>query len=276
MVIKNLPKLRKISFKNKKHRYKINQSDKKRRLAINEGIFKEKYKTKKNIKDAAQAKKARFNILRIYRRYKNPKECKILTKDMKYIDKKYGLGETKNICGKSKKQNGGKNTKKNTVKNNKKAVAILAPEKNIPNNNVNGIVRFTQKNRKLNINYNIKNLPRGFHGFHIHKYGDLTNGCKSAGPHFNTYKKNIHGSPNSKVKHNGDLGNIYNKKSNVKGTKKISSNILSIEPCSKNSIIGRSIIVHKDKDDLGKGNNLESLKTGNAGARLACGVIGLA
>ena len=112
MTEKNLPKLRKISFKNKKHRYKINESDKKRRLAINEGIMKEKLKTRKNIKDAAQAKKARFNILRIYRRYKNPKECKILTKDMKYIDKKYGLGNTKNICGKSKKQNGGKKNKK--------------------------------------------------------------------------------------------------------------------------------------------------------------------
>ena len=279
MTEKNLPKLRKISFKNKKHRYKINESDKKRRLAINEGIMKEKYKTKKNIKDAAQAKKARFNILRIYRRYKNPKECKILTKDMKYIDKKYGLGETKNICGKSKKQkkqkkqNGGKKTYN---KKSKKAVAILLPEKKIPNNKVEGVVRFTQNKGKLKINYDIKNLPKGYHGFHIHKFGDLTDGCKTAGPHFTTYKKNIHGGPNSNLKHNGDLGNIYNKKSNTKGTKKISSKVLSINPCSKNSIIGRSIIVHKDRDDLGKGNNLESLKTGNAGARLACGVIGLA
>ena len=276
MVIKNLPKLRKISFKNKKHRYKINDTQKKRRLAINEGILKEKYKTKKNIKDAAQAKKARFNILRIYRRYKNLKQCKILTKDMKYIDKKYGLGNTKNICGKSKKNKkpkkliGGKKT------STKKAVAILLPEEKIPNNKVNGIIRFTQKNGKVNINYDIKNLPKGYHGFHIHKFGDLTDGCKSAGPHFTTYKKNIHGGPNSKLKHNGDLGNIFNKKNNVKGRKNISSKVLSIDQCSKNSIIGRSIIVHKDKDDLGKGNNLESLITGNAGARLACGVIGLA
>ena len=47
MVIKNLPKLRKISFKNKKHRYKINDTQKKRRLAINEGILKENIKQKK-------------------------------------------------------------------------------------------------------------------------------------------------------------------------------------------------------------------------------------
>jgi superoxide dismutase, Cu-Zn family len=158
----------------------------------------------------------------------------------------------------------------------RKAVAILYPDKHYSKKNkVNGRVNFTQRDNKLTIKYKIYNLPSGFHGFHIHKYGDLTEGCKTAGPHFTTNKINVHGGPKSRRRHNGDLGNIYNKNSKTSGTKTISSTSLNLNPCNKNSIIGRSIIVHKDRDDLGKGKNAESLITGNAGARLACGVIGL-
>lgn len=165
-------------------------------------------------------------------------------------------------------------TRKNRYK--KQAVAILHPDKHYSKNNkVKGTVYFTQKNNKLYIKYKIQNLPKGYHGFHIHKYGDLTQGCKTAGPHFTTYKKNIHGGPNTKKRHNGDLGNIYNIRQNISGSKVIATRILNINKCNKNSIIGRSIIVHKNRDDLGKGNNAESLKTGNAGPRLACGVIGI-
>ena len=58
--------------------------------------------------------------------------------------------------------------------------------------------------------------------------------------------------------------------------KTIKNKVLSLKPCNKNSIIGRSIIIHKNRDDLGLGHDAESKKTGNAGKRLACGVIGLA
>ena len=100
-----LPKLKTITYKNKKHKYRLQDSYKKRKLAIDEGIQQEKNKTKQSLKKAALAKKKRFNILRIYRRYNNVKDCNKITKDMRYIDKKYDLNTTKNICGISKKLN---------------------------------------------------------------------------------------------------------------------------------------------------------------------------
>ena len=108
--IRKLPRLRKISYKNKKHHYKLKDPFKKRKLAIHEGVKMEAKKTGKTRKKAAIAKKGRFNILRIYRKNKKVKECKTITSDMKYMDKKYGLGKTKDICG--KKQRGGRKSRK--------------------------------------------------------------------------------------------------------------------------------------------------------------------
>ena len=96
---KLLPKLRKISYKNKKHHYRLKDPFRKRKLAIHEGVNREAKKTGKTKKKAAIAKKGRFNILRIYRKNKKIKECNTITHDMRYMDRKYGLGKTKNICG---------------------------------------------------------------------------------------------------------------------------------------------------------------------------------
>lgn len=93
-----LPQLKPISYKNKKHKYKLSDTTKKRRMAIDEGILYESKKKGMNKRKAALSKKSRFNVLRIYRRNNHKDQCLILTKDMKYIDRKYGLGNTKNIC----------------------------------------------------------------------------------------------------------------------------------------------------------------------------------
>ena len=140
--------------------------------------------------------------------------------------------------------------------------------------NVTGTVKFSQRknSKKVKVDYNIKNLKDGKHGFHVHIYGDLTDECNSACAHFNPYNKN-HGGRNSKERHVGDLGNITSKNKISKGS--FYDSLISLVPGHKCNIVGRSIIVHKDEDDLGKGNNEESLKTGNAGKRLACGVIGI-
>jgi hypothetical protein len=95
---RRLPKLRNIDKSKKKYHYKIKDSTKNRRRAISSGVSYEQKHKNRTRKQAAQAKKARFNILRIYRRNKKKDECKIITKDMKYMDKKYNLGTTKDIC----------------------------------------------------------------------------------------------------------------------------------------------------------------------------------
>ena len=81
-------------------------------MAINEGVRAEAKKRDITMKKAAISKKGRFNLLRIYRKNKNPKACRKITRDMRYMDKKYKLGKTKNICKKSVKKNGKKNGKK--------------------------------------------------------------------------------------------------------------------------------------------------------------------
>lgn len=136
-----------------------------------------------------------------------------------------------------------------------------------------GVIIFKETNNKnLLVLGQVKGLKKnGLHGFHIHQYGDITRGCASMGPHFNPNEKN-HGSFTSKERHLGDLGNL---EANNNGLAKIcfEDNRLSLK--GKNSILGRSIVVHENEDDLGRGNHPDSKTTGHSGARILCGVIGL-
>lgn len=119
----------------------------------------------------------------------------------------------------------------------------------------------------------------GLHGFHIHQLGDTTNGCMSTGPHFNPAGK-THGAPTDEERHAGDLGNIT---ANADGVALVDLSDVQIPLDGPNSILGRAVVVHELEDDLGTGDHSEpgtqgktSKTTGNAGARLACGVIGRA
>jgi len=147
------------------------------------------------------------------------------------------------------------------------AVAVMAPN----DNGVTGVVHFKDTGKGVEIKYNITGLSDGEHGFHIHEYGDLTDGCQSACAHFNPFGT-THGGLDSEERHEGDLGNIISKSGVAKGS--LLAKTLSLDPHSITFIVGRMIIVHKDRDDLGLGGDAESLKTGHAGKRMACGVIG--
>ncbi|RDB18087.1 Superoxide dismutase [Cu-Zn] [Hypsizygus marmoreus] len=150
-----------------------------------------------------------------------------------------------------------------------KAVVVLSGS-----SNVTGIVTFYQSEFRgpVTVRGELKNLDsNALRGFHVHHAGDLTNGCLSAGAHYNPFGK-THGAPTDKARHVGDLGNIQTNGAG-EATFTIKDSQLSLN--GPLSILGRAIVVHAGTDDLGKGGNEESLKTGNAGGRAACGVIGI-
>uniref|UniRef100_A9LNI5 Superoxide dismutase [Cu-Zn] n=1 Tax=Olea europaea TaxID=4146 RepID=A9LNI5_OLEEU len=137
---------------------------------------------------------------------------------------------------------------------------------------VTGTVYFTQEgDGPTTVTGNLSGLKPGLHGFHVHALGDTTNGCMSTGPHFNPVGKE-HGAPGDENRHAGDLGNIT---VGEDGTAAINIVDKQIPLTGPHSIIGRAVVVHSDPDDLGRGGHELSKSTGNAGGRVACGIIGL-
>ena len=131
-----------------------------------------------------------------------------------------------------------------------------------------GIVHFTQDGDSVKVVADLEGLaPDQKHAFHIHQYGDCTAADgMSAGGHYNP-EGHQHGLPDSEKRHAGDLGNIQ-ADSEGKAHYEITVSNISIQG-QKNPILGRAVIVHAKPDDGGQ-------PVGNAGARIACGVIGVA
>ena len=149
-----------------------------------------------------------------------------------------------------------------------KAVAVLRPTEG---NKVSGLVIFTEVADGVRVEADLTGLTPGKHGFHVHEFGDCSAADASAAPasaagdHFNPAKK-PHAAPDAADRHAGDMGNI---EANASGSAKLNyvDHTLSLVDGEK-SIIGRSVIVHAKPDDL------KSQPSGDAGERVACGVIG--
>lgn len=143
-----------------------------------------------------------------------------------------------------------------------KAQAVL---KSAAGAKIKGIIHFTEEDGKMKIETLVDGLKAGPHGFHIHETGDCSKAdFTSAGGHFNP-THGEHGSMSSAKKHVGDLGNL------IANNKKKANTTIIVEGMTMkpgaDSIIGKAVVIHKDKDDL------KSQPAGNSGARIACGVI---
>ena len=143
-----------------------------------------------------------------------------------------------------------------------KAVAILLPTKG---NNVQGRVTFTQAGSTIHVHAEISGLTPGEHGFHIHEFGVWSEDGMASGGHFNPTHQ-MHGSADNPKRHVGDMGNLT-ANANGRATLDLDDSMLSFH--GPHSIIGRGLVVHEKADNYGQ-------PVGNAGGRVAVGVIGVA
>jgi len=152
----------------------------------------------------------------------------------------------------------------------KSAYCVLTADKN---SSVSGTVYFEQVDSKqpTQVKASVKGLtPGGLHGFHIHeKSVNFSSGCISAGAHYSPFSKQ-HGSPDSDNRHVGDMGNLQ---ANEAGIAEYTYDDAQITLYTNYTIVGRACVVHKQQDDLGQGDFEDSLTTGHAGERIACGTI---
>ena len=132
-----------------------------------------------------------------------------------------------------------------------------------------GMVKLTEGSGGITIRLEAKNLPEGVHGFHLHEKGSCEGpDFSSAGGHFNPFSAG-HGLQNEEGPHAGDLSNIYVGPDGT-ATVEVLAPLVTFAD-RKYSLLqegGTAVVIHEGADDY------VSDPSGDAGARIACGVIG--
>ncbi|XP_022091361.1 copper chaperone for superoxide dismutase-like [Acanthaster planci] len=144
------------------------------------------------------------------------------------------------------------------------AVSVLDTPHNGP---VMGVIRMVQlADNQCVIEGTVDGLTPGAHGLNIHEFGDISDGCNSCGMHFNPTNSR-HGGPEDNERHNGDLGNVI-ADDDGRARFRMKNDRIKVW-----DVIGRCMVIHSGKDDLGGGGNPNSKTDGNSGPGLACGII---
>jgi len=143
-----------------------------------------------------------------------------------------------------------------------KALAVLSP---LGGSGVSGTVTFAKVEGGVKVTARVTGLKEGAHGFHVHEFGDCSAAdFTSAGGHFNP-AGDPHAGPKDAKRHAGDMGNVEANQEGVADVDYVDPKLAFDGPTS---VLGRGVIVHAAADDF------KTQPTGNAGGRLACGVVG--
>ncbi|HJS36073.1 MAG TPA: superoxide dismutase family protein [Pseudoxanthomonas sp.] len=146
----------------------------------------------------------------------------------------------------------------------RQAVAVLA---SASGSLVSGSVTLTPMGKGLHLSGEIGGLQaNSTHAFHVHEKGDCSAAdASSAGPHFNPFNTS-HGKAGSGAHHAGDMNNLT---ANADGVAKVDAHVegVTLGGGAVNDVATRALIVHAAPDDYA------SQPAGNAGARVACGII---
>ena len=146
------------------------------------------------------------------------------------------------------------------------AAANLVPTGAITPNPTKGKATFTALGHGVRLTGEVSGLPPGSeHGFHIHEKGDCGDNGNASGGHFNP-AGGTHGKFAAPGSHAGELPSLV---ADASGVARFSVDVhnISMTEGAVNNVIGRALVVHRDRDDF------TTQPAGNSGPRIACGII---